>query len=289
MTDTTAQYDEVNYKATELIHLTYEGNFQLATSAKVLLCRVIEDDNKEEDKTAKVELQLDKTTMHPQGGGQPTDIGTVTVEGDAPYHAEISKVTIDRASGIVTHAGTISLPKSPINSDFFPTNTKVKVSVDSANRRLLSECHTAGHVVDAAMARCDMLLPPTKGYHFLDGPYVEYKGSIDAKDREEFISRLKVAYQELLDEDLPTNIQTLSINEAESLCNRTAQNFDLKEFTSPTDPDPKVRVVTVARWNCPCGGSHVRSTGLLKERGWCVKGLRCKKGVVRIRYGPKVD
>ena len=102
-------------------------------------------------------MQLDKTTKE---------------EGDAPYHAEISKVTIDRASGIVTHAGTISLPKSPINSDFFPTNTTVKVSVDSANRQLLSECHTAGHVVDAAMARCDMLLPPTKGYHFLDGPYM---------------------------------------------------------------------------------------------------------------------
>jgi Ser-tRNA(Ala) deacylase AlaX len=50
-----------------------------------------------------------------------------------------------------------------------------------------------------------------------------------------------------------------------------------------------VRVVTVAGWNCPCGGTHVRSTGELKERGWCVKGLKCKKGVVRVRYGPKED
>ena len=31
------------------------------------------------------------------------------------------------------------------------------------------------------------------------------------------------------------------------------------------------------------------STGALKERGWCVKGLRCKKGVVRVRYGPAED
>ena len=93
--------------------------------------------------------------------------------------------------------------------------------------------------------------------------------------------------KELIDEDIPTNIQTLPIDEAESLCNRLAQNFNMKDFTSPTDPNPNVRVVTVAGWNCPCGGTHVRSTGALKERGWYVKGLRCKKGVVRVRYGPK--
>lgn len=284
--------------ATDLIHLTYDGNFKLDTDAKVILCRVIGGDkedqpngNAADEQIIPVELQLDVTTMHPQGGGQPTDTGTITakVEGSdssSEYDATINKVTIDRSTGIVTHAGSISVPNNgSIESDFFPTNTNVKVSVDPANRLLLSECHTAGHVVDAAMAKCDKLLPPTKGYHFLDGPYVEYKGSIDVKEREEFLSRLKVAYQELIDEDLPTNIQTLPLDEADSLCNRLAQNFNVKDFTSPTDTNPTVRVVTVAGWNCPCGGTHVRSTGALKERGWRVKGLRCKKGVVRVRYG----
>jgi len=105
--------------------------------------------------------------------------------------------------------------------------------------------------------------------------------------------------QELIDEDIPTNIQILSVDEAESLCNRLAQNFNMADFiSSPTKTtDNKdgidagsggvVRVVTVAGWNCPCGGTHVRSTGALKERGWGVKGLRCKKNVVRVRYGPK--
>ena len=208
-------------KATELIHLTYDGNFQLNTNAKVLLCRVIDDksvenvkhnnsdegNEQQEGRTVlvSVELQLDVTAMHPQGGGQPTDIGTITVEGSsddnnaAAYSATISKVTIDRSTGIATHAGTISLPtanaSSLESSDLFPPNTSVKVSVDPDNRLLLSECHTAGHVVDAAMARCDRMLPPTKGYHFLEGPYVEYKGKIDVKEREEFLGRLKVAFQ----------------------------------------------------------------------------------------------
>ncbi|KAL9183092.1 hypothetical protein ACHAXT_004879 [Thalassiosira profunda] len=285
--------------ATELVHLTYDGNFQLENDAKVVLCRVIDDgaaQNGDDEGRCiiPIELQLDATTMHPQGGGQPTDTGRIAavIDGDgAGYEVTIKKVTIDRASGIVTHAGSISVPEgSSVDSDFFPANSGVKVSVDADNRLLLSECHTAGHVVDAAMARCDMLLPPTKGYHFLDGPYVEYKGAIDVKEREEFLGRLKVAYQELIDEDLPTNIQTLPVDEADALCNRLAQNFNVKDFTSPTDPNPSVRVVvTVAEWNCPCGGTHVKSTGALKERGWCVKGLRCKKGVVRVRYGPAED
>ena len=290
--------DEV--KATELIHLSYDGKFKLDTEA-VVLCSVIDDkttDTTTKMKNIPIQLQLDITSMHPQGGGQPTDTGTITAisssDDGTSYSAKINKVTIDRSTGIVTHAGHIwsddpNNTNTSIESDYFPTNTKVKVSVDADNRQILSECHTAGHVVDAAMARIEMNLKPTKGYHFLDGPYVEYKGTIDVKERDDFLSRLKVAYQELIDEDIATNIQTLSVDEADTLCNRTASNFNLKDFTSPDDPDPKVRVVTVAGYDCPCGGTHAKSTGILKNRGWCVKGLRCKKGLVRIRYGMKED
>ncbi|KAL7427104.1 hypothetical protein ACHAXM_000705 [Skeletonema potamos] len=281
--------------ATELIHLSYDGNFQLETDAKVILCKVIFPSGEEEPlSSAKIELQLDKTSMHPQGGGQPTDIGSIQSnnESDGVYTAQIDKVTIDRDSGVVTHSGSITLSSSDnraVTDAIFTPNSSVKVSVDPTNRQFLSECHTAGHVVDAAMARCQKLLPPTKGYHFLDGPYVEYKGSIDSKDREEFLSQLQEAYQQLIDEDIHTQIQTLPVDEAEELCNHLAQNFNMSDFTSPLDENPSVRVVTVAGWNCPCGGTHVRSTGVLKERGWCVKGLRCKKGVVRVRYGPKEE
>jgi Ser-tRNA(Ala) deacylase AlaX len=314
-----------NKEATELIHLSYDGNFQLETDARVILCKVIHDNesstnNKIDDEknrvekdsgdgdggdnVIRVELQLDKTSMHPQGGGQPTDVGTIITDNkDCTTVAKIDKVTIDRSTGIVTHSGTVLTNTAKNNNnnnnndaaaavydDLFPPNSSVKVTVDATNRTLLSECHTAGHVVDAAMAKCNKHLPPTKGYHFLDGPYVEYKGTIDIADRTEFLSQLQESYQQLINEDIDTQIQTLAVEEAESLCNRVAKNFNMKDFTNTSSSDenpPTVRVVTVAGWNCPCGGTHVKSTGLLKERGWCVKGLKCKKGVVRVRYGMK--
>lgn len=255
-------------QATELIHLTYEGNFQLECDATVLSCQVLEDD--------RVELQLDKTAMHPQGGGQPTDKGTV--RNDDGGGVAISKVTIDRASGIVTHAGTMS------GSNLPKVGQSVHVSVDVDERQILSECHTAGHVVDSAMARCNRIMPPTKGYHFLDGPYVEYKGIIPVDERPELLKQLQKAFADLVEEDIATKIETMSKEAADDLCNRVQDNFNLDDFGGGD-----IRIVTVAGWPCPCGGTHVRSTKYLKERKWGVVGIKSKKGVVRVKYGQNVE
>ena len=248
---------------TELIHLTYEGNFQLECSAKVVGCQVVDDES--------AEIQLDRTTMHPQGGGQPTDIGVLVANDNKQLI--VPKVTLDRETGIVTHSAT---------GGTLQVGDTVKVSVDEHRRLLYSECHTAGHVVDSAMARCGKTLPPTKGYHFLDGPYVEYKGSIPVEEREDLLKQLKQAFAELVEEDIATEIETLSHEEAEARCNRVQQNFDLSEFGKGDDP---IRIVTVAGWPCPCGGTHVKSTADLKEREWGITGMKSKKGVVRVKYG----
>jgi len=279
---------------TELVHLTYDGNFQLETNATVLACRVVEGAAPGDQ--VRVEVELSATTLHPQGGGQPTDTGTISLReddvdggdggGDASSSpaiaATIDRVTLDRATGVVTHAGRAAAP--------LPVGAAVRVRVDAARRRVLAECHTAGHLVDAAVARSDAPLPATKGYHFLEGPYVEFQGAIAASEREGFLARLQAAYRELIDQDLAIGIRTLPVDEADALCNRVAQNFNFDDYTSSENPNPTVRVVTVADGAVhavPCGGTHVRSTGELKERGWAVRGLKCKKGVVRVKYGPE--
>jgi Ser-tRNA(Ala) deacylase AlaX len=241
-----------------------------------------------------LEVQLDRTTMHPQGGGQPTDVGfivpLISSEEDNMSHAtqklKVSKVTLDRITGIVTHLGTlvsIDDPSAnpPSTPELWNVGQPVHVVVDAEERRILSECHTAGHVVDAAMARCNFILPPSKGYHFLDGPYVEYKGTIPANNRDKLLIELQNAFQDLVDEDIPTKIETLTQNEAQEVCSRVQENFRVSDYA---DGDV-VRIVTVAGWPCPCGGTHVRSTQMLKERCWGIVGIKCKKGIVRIRYG----
>jgi len=51
---------------TKLLHLTYDGNFQLDCEAKLLDCKFVEGEEEKSDEI-KVEIQLDSTTMYPQG------------------------------------------------------------------------------------------------------------------------------------------------------------------------------------------------------------------------------
>lgn len=115
---------------------------------------------------------------------------------------------------------------------------------------------------------------------------MEYKGSIPAEEREGLLTQLQQAFADLVEEDIATKIETLSREEAERVCNRVQQNFDLSEFSTGDAP---LRIVTVAGWTCPCGGTHVESTAELKKRGWGITGIKSKKGVVRVKYGPSSE
>lgn len=122
----------------------------------------------------------------------------------------------------------------------------------------------------------------THSCYSLEGPYVEYKGNVPVDERAKVVSDLQQAFQELLEEDLPTDIQNLPLAEAQAACDRVQEKyFNLSAFGTGDDP---IRLVTVAGWTCPCGGTHVKSTGLLKERKWGVTGIKCKKGVVKVKY-----
>ena len=295
---------------TELVYLTYEGNFEHECEARVTA--VVDDGSSSTsaaappDATTAAEssLVLDRTVLHAQGGGQPTDWGWIIREGAGPrLECEVRDVRLDRATGMVTHRGALLAPTTeaaeasassslllsqPLTASScgFRPGDKVRVRVQADRRRLLSECHTAGHVVDAALARCQLWLKPSKGYHFLDGPYVEYHGTIPTSQRSNLLEQLQTAFQQLVDEDIPTNIQLLNRDDAERLCNKEAPTvlFDANAFTG--DPTTGcVRVVTVAGYPCPCGGTHVKSSGDLRDHGWAIIGLKCKSQVVRVKYG----
>lgn len=151
---------------TDMLYYSYEGNFQLECDAEITQCVVIDQDTKEKEvdlssNTKTVQLSLNQTVLHAQGGGQPTDLGTIEVEGTSAI-VQVHKILLDRSTQIATHTGTV------LTSDTIPkVGDKVRVKVDAENRLILSECHTAGHVVDGAMAKCGLLpaMETSKAYH----------------------------------------------------------------------------------------------------------------------------
>jgi len=311
----------VDLPPTEMIYYTYQGNFELECDSKILSCQFIHNNenksnNQEEDtqlQQQEIHLCLDRTVLHAQGGGQPTDTGSIQIIGEGGGTSKkisITKVVLDRTTGVATHMGytsSLSSKCSLIGCE------KVRVTVDSTNRRILSECHTAGHVVDMAMAKWTMenndssktLMPPTKAYHYLDGPYVEYKGNIPIEKRKEVLEKLQALFQELVKNDIATEIHNVSLLEAEKMCYednafvkgegnnyyRLREQFgtnatDATDDANDADNDDAtmVRIVRVAGWPCACGGTHVNSTSDLKHNNWGITGFKCKKGRVRVKY-----
>jgi Ser-tRNA(Ala) deacylase AlaX len=151
-----------------MLYYSYEGNFLMECEAEITQCVFIEDSSSTSaadqepsaNTTRTVQLALDRTVLHAQGGGQPTDRGTIT-SGDTQI--QITKILLDRETKVATHTGTIDAASSAN----IAVGDKVKVLVDQENRLILSECHTAGHVVDAAMAKCGLLpgMETSKAYH----------------------------------------------------------------------------------------------------------------------------
>lgn len=78
---------------------------------------------------------------------------------------------------------------------------EVKLFINGVDRKMNARIHSAGHLLDVAMKRAGRTdLKPSKGYHFPDGPYVEYEGVVDEADRPALIESLTKHCNDLIEE-----------------------------------------------------------------------------------------
>ena len=120
-------------------------------------------------------LYTDASIFHPQGGGQPSDRGTIAIKsGDQELVFAVENVRM-QPDGQICHFGRFESGDVPALT--LPCHAQLKV--DEPYRRLCARIHSGGHIIDAAMERTiksgDIELPPLKaekGYHFPDGAYV---------------------------------------------------------------------------------------------------------------------
>lgn len=222
-------------------------------------------------------MKLNKHIFHPQGGGQPSDIGSVEVksEGEDNVLSFLVKFVAYSPENreVLLHYG--SFGDSSMESKFH-VGLEVNLSVDAAKRALHSRLHSAGHAIDACLSRLGMFdrLKAEKGYHFIDSPYVEYTvlGDLSAEEMKMLPSQLSEQMGNLINEGIVTDIVYMSREEAAM----KLTNCDVSNY-----PDT-IRVVYVAGLPCPCGGTHVDSTSDLQKV--TITKVNKKKGKIRISY-----
>lgn len=212
-------------------------------------------------------MRLSKTIFHPQGGGQPSDTGTITTGGNKTFKVNFAQSVGDE----IDHIGEF------IDSTLedYPVGCEVTLSIDLERRAFSARLHSAGHAMDAALRRLGYgsRLKPGKGYHFPDGAYVEYDGDLTADEMKTLPASLTECMRILIAEEIPSAAALMTRDAAASVCESSG---DLSSYPS------EVRVVFIADIACPCGGTHISNT---KDLGaLVVTKIKCKKGKVRLSY-----
>ncbi|KAL5785231.1 hypothetical protein ACOSQ2_007623 [Xanthoceras sorbifolium] len=217
-------------------------------------------------------LILDSTIFHPQGGGQPSDTGFVTV---TDCDVKFAVQDVRSRDGIVFHYGVVESSGAEFEKQF-EKGKEVILYVDESRRKLNSRLHSAGHLLDACMQSVGLgHLEPSKGYHFPDGPYVEYKGTVPQSELQSKAKELELEANALISRGGKVSVAVLPYEEASKLCDGCLPDY------IPKDSTP--RIVKLGNSpGCPCGGTHV--SDISKIVSMKVSQIRTKKGTTKVFY-----
>lgn len=182
---------------------------------------------------------LNETIFYPQGGGQPYDTGVI----DSPTATGRFLVEEVRfGDGVVRHIGVFE-------SGGFVSGDAVTCRVDASRRMLNARIHSAGHLVDKAVAELNLPWRPGKGYHFPNGPYDEYEGTLEGLDKEKVKSDLEALCNRYVSEGGATEVVFMTREEMQATCRYTP------DF--PIEKGERARVVIHKGFSMPCGGTPV--------------------------------
>lgn len=201
---------------------------------------------------------LDETIFYPQGGGQPADKGEI-ISGDNIF--VVNDVRLDE-TGTVWHFGEFK------NGEFKQSD-KVILKIDKDRRVLNAKLHSAGHLLDCAVSKMGIEnLHPTKGFHFPEGPYVEYDGTIE--NPAEVIPILQKNIDDLIEQNLQVERRDLTSEEAQA-----------KGVWAPAGKS--ARVVNFAGFSiCGCGGTHVNTASEISKI--TIRKIKSNQGKTKIAY-----
>ncbi|KAF1979112.1 alanyl-tRNA synthetase-like protein [Bimuria novae-zelandiae CBS 107.79] len=207
-------------------------------------------------------LTSPSTIFHTQGGGQPSDIGGITLASPTPSGSDpkfaVAQVRKVFPSGAILHLGTFEPPEIVLTEQ--EIGLEVRQDVDVPTRVLHSRLHTAGHVLGLAihqLSRSGVLpadLKDGKASHYPGAAFVENIGLIPGEAKGAIQERV----DELVAQDHTVNIHFWSAKEAEEKCISGMDGAAVAE-------GEEVRVVDIGGLGSyPCGGTHA---GRLKELG----------------------
>lgn len=258
--------------------LSYQTNaklYQLATRITAITpFQHLEEGSRQLFKTGTDEdsvVVTKETIFHPQGGGQPSDVGVIS-SSDGKF--DVSAVRSDNA-GVVLHLGRFA-----DTSHQFNVNDEVTQSIDVDKRLFYSRLHTAGHVLGAAVRH--LLEKEVKDFdelkasHFPDSAACEFQGLIEGKWKDPIQKKV----DEYVTKAMPVEIDFW---DEDDFRREGLERLIPSDEAIKLPAGEKYRVVKIVGAEVyPCGGTHVDTTDLCGKVG--VRKISRQKGNSRVSY-----
>jgi alanyl-tRNA synthetase len=197
-----------------------------------------ESESGDEDGETVYDVVLDQTMFYPEGGGQPSDRGTLSTDDKS---VQVEDVQI--RDGVILHRTDQPVGKGDI----------VRGQIDLERRRRLMRHHTATHiVVHAAREVLGDHVRQAGAQKGIDSSRIDVRHyeRIDRETREE----IEMVANELVMENTSVQQEWPNRHEAEE-----EYGFDLYQGGIPAGQN--IRLIHVAEDVQACGGTHVRRTG----------------------------
>lgn len=208
-------------------------------------------------------IVLNQTIFYPQGGGQPSDLGTIEFD---QLVVDVSFVGF--SDGQVLHYLSADRPDLDVL-----VGRPCELRLDKTRRIRHARLHTAGHLIAGIIDAQRGSMRATKGFHFEEGPYVEFEGQPEG-DADLFLPTLQSKIDLLIAEDLQVSAALVTYDELKQRC---------WSFPASLPQDKPLRTITIQQLEpVPCGGTHVNS---LSELGVVtVLKMKKRKGATKISY-----
>ncbi|KAA8648840.1 uncharacterized protein ATNIH1004_004726 [Aspergillus tanneri] len=221
-----------------------------------------------------------QTVFYPQGGGQPSDTGVISITASPNNNSDTSAESVlfqvllvrKSTSGRILHFGQF-LPSN--TSPCFADGQLVSQRIDSARREYHSRLHTAGHIIGLAMRLLTPILgerKKVKANHAPREACMEFEGLLYNEHKpviEETINKL-------VQKALPVKISWWEESEIEKLSLNMVEGLQL-------GGNGLVRIAEIGDIDAnPCGGTHVEHTGLTGPI--TIRKISRQKGVSRLSY-----
>ncbi|UCH88384.1 MAG: alanine--tRNA ligase [Thermoplasmata archaeon] len=217
---------------------------------------------------------LNRSIFYPEGGGQPSDIGTLSVP-ELDLSFEISDV--QKAGGVLAHkAGNDLKSSKPINFDKLKVGMKVSGNIDWDRRLALMQHHSSTHIILGAARK-------------VLGDHVWQAGAQKAVDRarvdithyakitDKQLREIEIVANKTVLEARPINCSWLNRDEAE-------KRYGFRLYQGGVPPGKAIRVVEIEDFDVEaCAGTHCEVTSQVGT----IKILRCDRiqdGVERLEF-----